>query len=376
MEAKLLREKIIQSISNQGFSVNGKIVPLMDDKAFYKQIHLNSRKEQINIHKSFLLQNIKLVKPYLKNGKDIDPQKIDLVIQEVEPESLNEIIFKWWNFIWWSVPYQRAYGRQMRFIIWDRYHEAPVGLIGLQSPILKMSVRDEYLRIPRENLDYWINKSMQAQRLGALPPYNDLIAGKMVALSITSNELRSAYKRKYQDTVTLLKGRSIEPELLFITTTSAFGRSSIYNRLKYKNEEVAVSLGFTRGSGTFHIPEELYKEILGFLKSKGENTSTSFGNGPSRKIKLLDRAFSHLGIADYTYHNLFREFFLFPLVKNLPFVLHQNKNPFYLNRPLIELEAYWKERWCIPRSERLKTWQDFNSAAFVNKIENEIINGR
>jgi hypothetical protein len=38
-----------------------------------------------------------------------------------------------------------------------------------------MSVRDDYLNIPKEDLDYIINKSMQAQRLGALPPYNQIL---------------------------------------------------------------------------------------------------------------------------------------------------------------------------------------------------------
>src|SRR5690606_17672524 len=153
---------------------------------------------------------------------------------------------RWWNLLWWSVPYQKAYGRQMRFLLWDKIHNAPFGLIGLQSPVLKMAVRDNYLQIPKETLDVWINKSMQAQRLGALPPYNQLLGSKMVALSLTSNEIRRAYKKKYKNVKTLLEKRLIEPDLLFITTTSAYGRSSIYNRLKYKNELVAESLGFTK----------------------------------------------------------------------------------------------------------------------------------
>ena len=41
---------------------------------------------------------------------------------------------------------------------------------------------------------------MQAQRLGALPPYNELIGGKMVALSLTSNELRGEYRKNIKCT--------------------------------------------------------------------------------------------------------------------------------------------------------------------------------
>lgn len=39
---------------------------------------------------------------------------------------------------------------------------------------------------------------MNAQRVGALPPYNELIGGKIVALAMTSNEIREKYKQKYK----------------------------------------------------------------------------------------------------------------------------------------------------------------------------------
>ena len=53
------------------------------------------------------------------------------------------------------MPYQRAYGRQMRFIIWDVAHDNPFGVILLQSPLLHMKARDDHLKLPREHLDYW-----------------------------------------------------------------------------------------------------------------------------------------------------------------------------------------------------------------------------
>ena len=78
----------------------------------------------------------------------------------------------------------------MRFIIWDKSHDAPFGLIGLSSPPLRMSTRDKYLGISNDQIYYWINMSLNGQRIGALPPYNELLGGKMVALSLTSNEIR------------------------------------------------------------------------------------------------------------------------------------------------------------------------------------------
>jgi hypothetical protein len=364
-----LREKIIHALKEQGFKINPHVRPAGCSKNTYRRIQSKARLKQLALHKRFLQDNLSKVKKYCKDGKDIDPAKISLELREVESRNLEEILFRWWNLVWWSIPYQRSYGRQMRFLLWDVTHDMPFGLILLQSPVLKMSVRDRYLEIPNEELDLWVNKSMHAQRVGALPPYNEILGGKMVALALTSNEIRESYRKKYNFSRTLIKGRVIKPDLLFITTTSAFGRSSLYNRLKYNGEIVAESLGYTKGSGTFHIPEELYIEILKFLSKKGIDTSRGYGHGPSRKLKLISLAFKHLDLPNFEYHGIQREFYLFPLVKNLKDVIKRKEKPIYINRPFNELVDYWKYRWALPRAERRPEWKKFEAKKFFKKVE-------
>lgn len=376
MSAKTLKSRIIESLVLQGFSVNGHIQPKIFDKNTFRDIHKNSRKEQINLQSKFIEESYETVKQYSINGKDLNPSDIELELRIVEEGTEEQKLFRWYNLVWWSLPYQRAYGRQMRFLLWDRTHNAPFGIIGLQSPILKMSVRDNYLEIPNETLDTWVNRSMQAQRLGAIPPYNQLLGGKMVAMSLTANELRREYKKKYKDTKTLMEKRFIEPDLLFLTTTSAFGKSSVYNRLKFNEELLAESLGFTKGYGTFHIPQDIYVDIIKYLSKNGINVETTFGNGPSRKIKLLDTAFSMLNLGDYTSHNIQREFFIFPLVKNLKEVISKDKKPLYYNRKLADLNNFWKQRWCVPRSHRFNNWKLFNGESFIHQLKKEALNDK
>jgi hypothetical protein len=363
-----LKERIIQSFREQGFKYNPHVRPPQNDKETYKQLQIYSKMEQMQLHRSFLLENLKKVRKYAKSGKDINPSEIKLELKLVKKGSLEEVLFRWWNFVWWSVPYQRGYGRMLRFILWDTTHNAPFGLISLQSPILKISVRDKYLGLPPKELDIWVNQSMQAQRLGALPPYNDLLGGKMVALAITCNELRELYQEKYKNTKTVLKGREIENRLLFLTTTSAFGKSSIYNRLKYNDEIVAQSLGYTQGSGSFHISEKLYLEILAFLDQKGFNTARGYGNGPSRKMRLIDKGLNLLGLKNAVYHNIKREFYLFPLAENLQSVISQTEEPIYYNRPFQDVFDYWLQRYCIPRAERNQSWLKFEADDYFENI--------
>lgn len=372
MNKQELYFSLLESLTMQGFHLNGHVSPSSLNKAHFKKIQAHSKKEQIVLQKNFIASSYELVEKYLVNGIQIEPEKIDLELRLVEEGTIESILYRWWNLIWWSVPYQKAYGRQMRFLLWDKTHNAPFGLIGLQSPVLKMAVRDNYLNIPKDDLDYVINKSMQAQRLGALPPYNMILGGKMTALAITSNELRKAYQKKYKGVTTLLEERVIESQLLFVTTTSAFGKSSIYNRLKYKGETVAQSLGYTKGAGTFHVSEELYAEMLKFLKRRSIDINTTFGYGPSRKVKLIDQAFQLLGLGEYHYHNIQREFFIFPIARNLKNVIENQVRPIYHQRSLTDLTEFWKERWAIPRAGREMDWKNFDARQFLISTKRNI----
>ncbi len=363
-----LKEEILKALEEQGFKVNPHLRPPEQKKEIFKNLQKQSRQEQITIHRKFLLENFELAKSYCNNGKDIKPREIFLELREIKPDSLEDKLYKWWNFIWWSIPYQRSYGRLMKFFLWDVHHDAPFGLLGLQSPILKMSVRDNYLEIPKDNLDIWINRSMHAQRVGALPPYNELLGGKMVALALTSNEVRESYKRKYQNSITLLKNRKLDPNLLFITTTSAFGKSSLYDRLSINGEKVAIPIGFTKGSGTFHIPEPIYLKVLRYLENQGITIERGFGHGPSKKLKLLNFGFKRLKLPKFEYHNIQREFYLFPLVRNLKDVIKQNQKPNWINRPFGELADFWIKRWGIPRSMRKSDWKTFNKDKFFDTV--------
>lgn len=217
---------------------------------------------------------------------------------------------------------------------------------------------------------------MYGQRIGALPPYNELLGGKMVALSLTSNEIRESYVKKYKNNKTLLRNRVLPARFLFTTTTSAFGKSSVYERLKYNGNPVAEFIGYTSGSGTFHIPQSLYEDLLELLKQEGINATRGYGTGPSRKLKLIQKALRLLNISTYVFHNIKRGYYLFPNVANLSKVIHENMKPAWFNRPFQELQEHWKKRWCIPRSHRTKVWKQFESSEFfqARKLEIEQLN--
>jgi hypothetical protein len=369
IEASDLRDEIIESLTNQGFIIDKEINPENFDKDIIKQIHSQKRLEQLKYHKNFLLDNLDFAREYSLKSKKLKPKQIKLKLLEVKADSDEAKLFLWWNLSWWSLPFDRPFGRQMRFLLWDEYHNTPFGLIGLQSPPLVSKIRDSYLGLVNGTRDIWINQSLYAQRLGALPPYNELLGGKMVGLSLNSNEIRERYAEKYENRITLMKSRKIPNKLLFITTTSAYGKSSVYERIKYENELVAQFLGFTSGAGTFQLSEDLYQKCLKFLDQEGFSVKRGYGSGPSRKMKLISTAFRKLKIKNFQYHNIKRGMYLIPLVNNLKEVIHQKDEPIFFNRNFSDLSTYWLNRWAIPRSERINRWKSFNFDNFFSTLE-------
>ena len=107
---------------------------------------------------------------------------------------------------------------------------------------------------------------------GAVHPYNELLGGKLVALLLTSQEVRDAYARRYGGQTSVIAsqmaGRAISKpaDLKILTTTSLYGvGSSQYNRpdplAAADHPELrattckwgAIGKSLTGGFGTLHL---------------------------------------------------------------------------------------------------------------------------
>ena len=137
---------------------------------------------------------------------------------------------------------------------------------------------------------------MNAQRIGALPPYDRFLGGKLISLLLTSSVIRKAFAEKYRGRQTLLRKSKIPARLLFVTTTGAYGKSCIYNRLKYNQDALCRFLGYTKGVGSFHILDSIYEQLVLYLRQNGHKAGRGFGNGPSAKMKIIDTSMNLMGL--------------------------------------------------------------------------------
>jgi hypothetical protein len=106
-----------------------------------------------------------------------------------------------------------------------------------------------------------------------------------------------------------------------------------------------------------------------FLKSQGVDVDRGFEKGTSRKLRLISKALRMLGLPNFDKHGIPREFFIFPLVKNLKGVIHSGEQPIWIDRPFNNLVNFWKERWAIPRAERIPKWKEFDSKKYFKEVE-------
>lgn len=327
-------------------------------KSHYRNAHSYSRLVALDKHKGWLEKNWPKYSQVFANHREVDPGAIQPRLELIEKQSQKDI-FRIAR-LFWSLPYSQGYGRRLNYLLWDDANEKIIGVLGLQSAPISLPARDKKFKIPRDQKIELVNQTMDAYTVGALPPYSDLLGGKLVVLAAASQEVRKDYEKRYQGRITEMKQRVLPASLIAVTTLSAFGRSSLYNRVSKglngkQNLWSTVSLGSCGGWGTFYFSDNLYQKMKAFHKQLfPDKPVIGFGTGPKIRQQVIKRVLSELRLpVSSTQHNIGREVFIIPHIENLEEVLAgKGEAPLYNDQPFSDLATFWKERYCLPRAQR------------------------
>ena len=181
--------------------------------------------------------------------------------------------------------------------------------------------------------------------------------------------MRAAFKKRYKNSVSLISRRQRKPHLVLLTTTSALGRSSIYNRVKFRDRTVFRSVGFTDGWGEFHFSDGVYDKLTAFAQKHCEPTAkqTKWGKGFRNRRELVRKALKTLSFPqDMLHHGIKREVFVAPLTWNSRgFLRGSAKNPRYHRMPFSSVVRFWRKRWLLPRVERDISYKSFDKGDWL-----------
>ncbi len=371
-----LESAIHNHLLNLGFSRNGSgyFVDGVVTKQKIRNLHVAQRLDILERHRPFIETHGSDLVEHFASGSHIDPASIDPELVEVSPDSLESRLFRFASLLW-SVPVSQGFGRRLRFLVKDRQNDCLIGLFALGDPVFNLSARDNWIGWTHEDRRDRLVHVMDAYVVGAVPPYSQLIGGKLVAALMGSKEVRRAYERKYLARQSVIRQRKHRARLVLLTTTSALGRSSIYNRLSIPEGPRFLRIGTTKGFGHFHLYGEVFDSLRAHLEEAGHPYASGhrFGMGPNWKLRVARAALEDLGIDGNSIlkHGIEREVYAIPLAENWKKVLsgeHQRLRS--LTRPSAEISQFCLDRWLVPRSERDASFRSFDSGSIISTLLN------
>jgi len=335
---------------------DGRLRPPDSSKEGLRAVHRLHRAERLSEEASFVKNAAPKLLQYFAEGKELVPSRISPRIQPVDSGTMESDLFRLASLTW-SVPVSQGYGRRMRFLVWDSSNGKLIGIIALGDPVFNLRVRDQRIGWNSAGREKRLINVMDAYALGALPPYSQLLGGKLVACLTRSREIRDCFSRKYGERKSIIAGKRKHAALGLITTSSSLGRSSIYNRLKLNGVSYFDPIGYTSGWGHFHVPAQLFAEMRKYMRLKRHPYAKGnrFGDGPNWKLRLVRAALDDLGYkSDLLRHGIMREVFACNLATNTHRVLRGEVGHFQYRGLLSvqEIGELARDRWLIPRAMR------------------------
>ncbi len=369
MNKEQLKRAVLRSLRKQGFLVRkGTIsLPVNLDKEGLRRLHSEAVHKRVERARGDLQPHEERLLSRIASGTEVIPEAIVPRLIHVRPDTEDELLFRFAR-LHWSVPVSAGYGRRVRFLVEDGSNGKLIGVIGLCDPVYSIGPRDQWIGWDREAKRRRLQCVMEAFVLGAVPPYNKLLCGKLVAMLVASDEIRRAVRRKYKGRSSHIRRKALDGRLALVTTTSALGRSSIYNRLRLQGEELFNSLGFTLGSGDFHFSNGVYEHLWKYANRYCHPTAKHswWGDGFRNRRELVRKCLPRLGLPrELVYHGVQRELFAVPLARNTrAFLRGEHQRLLWKTMPASQVFDWFRERWLLGRAKRDSSYLEFDRESY------------
>lgn len=373
-DSAMLRRCIHKQLKELGFVKKGNNYNIEGEltKQRIRAFHVNKRAEILQRNRDFIEQFGDELVMNFATGRQVNPEAIDPEIIEVASESRDSQLFRFACLLW-SVPVSQGFGRRLRFLIRDRQNGKLIGLFALGDPVFNLSSRDTWIGWNSEDRKTRLIHVLDAYVVGAVPPYSQLIGGKLVAALMGSKEVQQAYESKYLGRQAIISQKENRAKLVLLTTTSSMGRSSLYNRINIPNGPRFIRIGETKGFGHFHLSGEVFENMRRYLEQIGHPYASGnrFGSGPNWRIRVARAALEKVGLnADNILnHGIAREVYGIPLAHNWQEILLGKQVRVRTNvLPASDIIQFCLNRWILPRASREKRYRSFARSSIMKQL--------
>ena len=350
-------------------------------KEAIRQIHRFHRETAQQRIRRALGDKIDLFLREIANGDEVDPANVHPELVEVRSDARTGDLFRFASLLW-SIPVSQGYGRRLRYLVRDRANGKLIGIFALGDPVFNLRVRDEWIGWNQADRRERLVNLMDAYVVGAVPPYADLLGGKLVASLIASEEVAVKFEERYGSKPGRISQKQKQARLALVTVTSALGRSSVYNRLKLMpNADCETDgpivelrkLGATTGYGHFQITDDLFSQLRRVLQEDGHKYADGhqFGDGPNWRIRVARIGLQSLGLNpdEVLKHGIRREVYAMPIARNSrEFLAGRDEEPVYDSKTVDEISALARKRWLVPRGERRPSYRQFRREHLRNVL--------
>ena len=317
---------------------NYKINKIPYNELTIKEKILQLSKVKILEHEKFL-KDKEFYENLVFNPKTIDEIKnISIKLEICNNKELKDI----WNYYRRTVSSlkklknSKLIGRQIYILVKDDTTEKYLGIMSLSSSIQSCEDRENYIGWSNSEKFKKLNNIMNLSTCVPLQPFGfNCNGGKLLASLAFSKELIVFYKDKYDD------------DLLAIETTSLYGKSIQYDRLK-----CLKMIGYTKGNSVKDISTDIVKLCSNYLK-------TNYGlEYPSKKkFIIIQNAFDKLEISKDEFLKSNKKGIYFgytcydskDYLNNTTNIMPDTFDKKYKLSTSKEIFNWWLERWCIKR---------------------------
>ena len=313
---------------------------------------------------------------------DLEPDQLeDLDIKDIDPDSLDT-----WEKKSETALFVKKRARNLQKLLRDREYfleqeednDEVFIREALSSETGQQALRTALKEIKKRRVGAGM---MNIQVCGAIPPYNHILGGKLVAMALTGSEVIDSYREKYEGysskIASAMKGEAVikNNELVFLDTTGLFKIGSAqYDRVRVPapNGQIEYEeIGTTEGYGSVQFGSSARKRLAQVTEMLENRKAVKgrFGEGIAPKMRKIRRGLQNLGLdGELLRHESPRVIYAVPVAENFrEFLFGLTDDPDYFwpfEDPSAEQQQiydHWKSRWVSKRVQKDWVLEDIKS---------------